>query len=150
MGKCYILWSLMASYYRILWICQSPRSAQPYWEIKVTLQKAEFDPELKTCLCPVQTGIVFHVATLPHLNNEQLGCGEEEIKVLPFLIVMFCSGVTPPWVDSNGVILLSITASFTLADHFSSALVYHSVQCSMFSPFDFWPQSGSGRIEMVW
>lgn len=52
--------------------------------------------------------------------------GGRKIKVLPFLAVFPCSGVTSPGVDNNGVILLSVAASLTLTDNFSTALVYHS------------------------
>lgn len=55
------------------------------------------------------------------------GEGKKNIKVLPFLTMFLCSGVTAPGVDNNGVILLSVAASLTLTDHFSSALVYHSI-----------------------
>lgn len=51
----------------------------------------------------------------------------EQIKVLPFLTMFLCSWVAAPGVDNNGVILVSVAASLTLTDHFSSALVYHSI-----------------------
>lgn len=92
-------------------------------ESKVTPQDAQL--ELKTCLCPVQSGIVCHVASLPRSNDVNMW--GEKIKVLPFLTVFLCSGVTAPGVDNNGVILLSVAASLTLTDHFSSAVAYHSI-----------------------
>lgn len=87
---------------------------------KVTPQDAAFELTLKTCLCTAQSGIVCHIATF------KCAC-RGEIKVLPFLIVFLCSGVTAPGVDNNRVILLSVAASLTLTDHFSSALVYHAI-----------------------
>lgn len=63
-----------------------------------------------------------------------------KIKVLPFLTVFLCSWVSAPGVDSNGVILLSVAASLTLTDHFSSALVYQSIlSCGahFFPPYKF-------------
>lgn len=66
-------------------------------------------------------------ATLPHSNYMSMAGKEKKIKVLPFLTVFLCSGVTAPGADNNGVILLSVAATLTLTDHFSPALVYHSI-----------------------
>lgn len=52
--------------------------------------------------------------------------GGKKSRSCPFLTMLLCSGVTAPGVDNNGVILLSVAASLTLTDHFSSALLYHS------------------------
>lgn len=52
--------------------------------------------------------------------------GKNKNQGLALLTMFHCSGVTAPGVDHNGVILLSVAASLTLTDNFSSALVYHS------------------------
>lgn len=104
-------------------------------ERKVTPQDAAYVVGLKNTL-------------LPCLKQDSMSCSDfalfiqyehvkrGKIKVLPFLNLFLCSRVSAPGVDSNGVILLSVTASLTHTDHFSSTLVYHSIlSCSAdFSP----------------
>lgn len=71
--------------------------------------------EEKTCLC---AAFCSDPASLRPRRCPPYQEGAREIKVLPFLTAFPCSGVTSPGVDNNGVILLSVAASLTLADNF--------------------------------
>lgn len=90
---------------------------------EVTHQQAVSELGLKTCLCTARSGIACHVVTLPHSVLPTAVWEERKNQGL----ALCCSGVTAPGVDNNAVILLSVAASLTLTDHFSSSPVYDSI-----------------------